>query len=172
MANKKKRKKRNQKKKILILATAGVLVLAAAGAAGVLLYQNVFSGSREDVLEEYMACIEEGDYEKLYTYLDSSSQELVSQEDFVTRNQNIYEGIEVSDIQLDIPKEQDRGQPLSYSVTMNTIAGEISYDNSTAFEREDGDWKIVWTDSMIFPSLGETDRVSVTTLEAKRRYSP
>lgn len=168
MANKKKRKKRNQKKKILILATAGVLVLAAAGAAGVLLYQNVFSGSREDVLEEYMACIEEGDYEKLYTYLDSSSQELVSQEDFVTRNQNIYEGIEVSDIQLDIPKEQDRGQPLSYSVTMNTIAGEISYDNSTAFEREDGDWKIVWTDSMIFPSLGETDRVSVTTLEAKR----
>ena len=60
MANKKKRKKRNQKKKILILATAGVLVLAAAGAAGVLLYQNVFSGSREDVLEEYMACIEEG----------------------------------------------------------------------------------------------------------------
>ena len=51
---------------------------------------------------------------------------------------------------------------------MNTIAGEISYDNSTAFEREDGDWKIVWTDSMIFPSLGETDRVSVTTLEAKR----
>ena len=57
MAKKKKRKKRNQKKKILILTAAGVLVLAAAGAAGFLLYQNVFSGSREDVLEEYMACI-------------------------------------------------------------------------------------------------------------------
>ena len=84
MAKKKKRKKRNQKKKILILTAAGVLVLAAAGAAGFLLYQNVFSGSREDVLEEYMACIEKGDYEKLYTFLDSSSQELVSQEDFVT----------------------------------------------------------------------------------------
>ena len=168
MAKKKKRKKRNQKKKILILTAAGVLVLAAAGAAGFLLYQNVFSGSREDVLEEYMACIEKGDYEKLYTFLDSSSQELVSQEDFVTRNQNIYEGIEVSDIQLEIPKDQDRGKPLSYSVTMDTIGGEISYDNTTAFEREDGDWKIVWTDSMIFPSLGETDKVSVTTLEAKR----
>ena len=160
MAKKKKRKKRNQKKKILILTAAGVLVLAAAGAAGFLLYQNVFSGSREDVLEEYMAYIEKGDYEKLYTFLDSSSQELVSQEDFVTRNQNIYEGIEVSDIQLEIPKDQDRGKPLSYSVTMDTIGGEISYDNTTAFEREDGDWKIVWTDSMIFPSLGETDKVS------------
>lgn len=168
MAVKKKGKSRKKNKRILVGIIIGAVVLAAGAVTGFLLYQNVFSGSREDVLEEYMACIEKGDYEKLYTYLDSSSQELVSQEDFVTRNQNIYEGIEVSDIQLDIPKEQDRGQPLSYSVTMNTIAGEISYDNSTAFEREDGDWKIVWTDSMIFTSLGETDRVSVTTLEAKR----
>ena len=104
----------------------------------------------------------------MYDFLDSSSQETVSQEDFVTRNQNIYEGIEASDIQLDISEGQDRGQPLSYSVTMNTIAGEISYDNNTAFEREDGDWKIVWTDAMIYPSLGENDRVSVTTLEAER----
>ena len=152
----------------LILTAAGVLVLAAAGAAGFLLYQNVFSGSREDVLEEYMACIEAGEYEKMYDFLDSSSQETVSQEDFVTRNQNIYEGIEASDIQLDISEGQDRGQPLSYSVTMNTIAGEISYDNNTAFEREDGDWKIVWTDAMIYPFLGENDRVSVTTLEAER----
>ena len=144
------------------------MVLAVGAGAGIFLYQNVFSGSREEVLKEYMACIEAGEYEKMYDFLDSSSQETVSQEDFVTRNQNIYEGIEASDIQLDISEGQDRGQPLSYSVTMNTIAGEISYDNNTAFEREDGDWKIVWTDAMIYPSLGENDRVSVTTLEAER----
>ena len=168
MAKNKKSKKHNSKKKILLLAGGGILVLAAAAEGGVLLYQNVFSGSREEVLKEYMACIEECRYEDMYDFLDSSSQEAVSQEDFVTRNQNIYEGIEVSDIQLDISGEQDRGQPLSYSVVMNTVAGEISYDNTTAFEREDGDWKIVWTDAMIFPSLGESDRVSVTTLEAER----
>ena len=168
MAKNKKSKKHNSKKKILLLAGGGILVLAAAAVGGVLLYQNVFSGSREEVLKEYMACIEECRYEDMYDFLDSSSQEAVSQEDFVTRNQNIYEGIEVSDIQLDISGEQDRGQPLSYSVVMNTVAGEISYDNTTAFEREDGDWKIVWTDAMIFPSLGESDRVSVTTLEAER----
>ncbi|OUN28719.1 penicillin-binding transpeptidase domain-containing protein [Blautia sp. An81] len=168
MAKKKKGKKKNQKKKILIGTLAGVVVLAVGAGAGVFLYQNVFSGSREEVLKEYMACIEAGEYEKMYDFLDSSSQETVSQEDFVTRNQNIYEGIEASDIQLDISEGQDRGQPLSYSVTMNTIAGEISYDNNTAFEREDGDWKIVWTDAMIYPSLGENDRVSVTTLEAER----
>ena len=168
MAKNKKSKNHNSKKKILLLAGGGILVLAAAAVGGVLLYQNVFSGSREEVLKEYMACIEECRYEDMYDFLDSSSQEAVSQEDFVTRNQNIYEGIEVSDIQLDISGEQDRGQPLSYSVVMNTVAGEISYDNTTAFEREDGEWKIVWTDALIFPSLGESDRVSVTTLEAER----
>ena len=168
MAKNKKSKKHNSKKKILLLAGGGILVLAAAAVGGVLLYQNVFSGSREEVLKDYMACIEECRYEDMYDLLDSSSQEAVSQEDFVTRNQNIYEGIEVSDIQLDISGEQDRGQPLSYSVVMNTVAGEISYDNTTAFEREDGEWKIVWTDALIFPSLGESDRVSVTTLEAER----
>ena len=168
MAKNKKGKKHNSKKKILLLTGGGILVLAAAAVGGVLLYQNVFSGSREEVLKEYMAYIEECRYEDMYDLLDSSSQEAVSQEDFVTRNQNIYEGIEVSDIQLDISGEQDRGQPLSYSVVMNTVAGEISYDNTTAFEREDGDWKIVWTDALIFPSLGESDRVSVTTLEAER----
>ena len=168
MAKNKKSKKHNSKKKILLLAGGGILVLAAAAVGGVLLYQNVFSGSREEVLKEYMACIEECRYEDMYDFLDSSSQEAVSQEDFVTRNQNIYEGIEASDIQLDISGEQDRGQPLSYSVVMNTVAGEISYDNTTAFEREDGEWKIVWTDALIFPSLGESDRVSVTTLEAER----
>ncbi len=168
MANKKKRKKKNQRRKILIGVTAGVMVVAAGAVAGFLLYRNVFSNSRENVLEEYLACIEKGDYEGMYAYLDSSSKEMISQEDFITRNQNIYEGIEAKDIQADIPEDQDRGQPLSYSVTMNTIAGEISYDNNTAFEREDGDWKIVWTDAMIFPSLGENDRVSVTTLEAER----
>ena len=165
---KKKRKKRNQKRKLLVLTAAGVLVLAAGAAAAVLLYRNVFSESREDVLEEYMACIEAGEYEKLYDFLDSTSQEMVSREDFVSRNQNIYEGIEASQIQLDIPKDQDREKPLSYSVTMDTIAGDISYDNSTAFEREKGEWKVVWTDSMIFPSLGKTDKVRVTTLEAER----
>ena len=168
MAENKKSKRRNSKRKILLLTGGGIIVLAAGAVGGVFLYHNMFSGSREEILKEYMAFIEDGKYEEMYDLLDSSSQEAVSREDFITRNQNIYEGIEASDIRLDISGDQDKGQPLSYSVVMNTIAGEISYDNTTAFEREEGDWKIVWTDAMIFPSLGASDRVSVTTLEAER----
>ena len=140
MAKKKKRK--NQKAKIIFSAAAA--------------------------LKEYMACIEAGDYETMYGFLSESAKENVTQEDFITRNQNIYEGIEASDIQLDISEDQEKSQPLSYRVTMNTIAGEYTYDNSTVFEKEDGEWHIDWDDSMIFPQLGSTDKVSVESVGAQR----
>ena len=167
MAKKKRRKKKNRQK-VIILCTAGVLVLAAAVTAGVLLYRNAFSQSPRDVLEEYVAHIEKGEYEEMYGLLDSSSKETVTQEDFVTRNKNIYQGIEAKNLNLDIPQEQERKEVLSYSLTMDTIAGEITYDNNTSFEKEEGEWHVVWTDAMIFPQLGESDKVSVTTLDAER----
>lgn len=163
----KKKRKKNQKAKI-ILSVAAVAVLAAAGGAGIWFYTTQLAGSREDALKEYMACIEEGDYEKMYSLLTESAKETVSKEDFITRNKNIYEGIEAADIQLDISENQEKSQPLSYRVTMNTVAGQYTYDNSTSFEKEGGEWHIDWDDSMIFPRLESTDRVSVETVEAQR----
>ena len=104
----------------------------------------------------------------MYALLDEVSKDKVKQEDFITRNQNIYEGIEAEKIQLDIPEEQDKDQPLSYRVTMDTLAGEITYDADTFFEKEKGQWHLVWDDSVIFPGLESKDKVSVSSVEAKR----
>ena len=164
---KKKGSKVRKKRHLLILEIGGVAVLAAL-VAGLVLYRNVFSDTRDAVLEEYMGLIEKKEYEKMYDLLDTASQESVHKEDFITRNKNIYEGIEAKDITLDIAEEQDTSQPLSYRVTMETLAGEVTYDGNTFFEKEKGTWRIVWDDSMIFPDLGKEDKVSVTALEAKR----
>ena len=115
-----------------------------------------------------MGYIEKKEYEKMYALLDEVSKDKVKQEDFITRNQNIYEGIEAEKIQLDIPEEQDKDQPLSYRVTMDTLAGEITYDADTFFEKEKGQWHLVWDDSVIFPGLESKDKVSVSSVEAKR----
>ena len=164
---KKKGSKVRKKRHLLILEIGGVAVLAAL-VAGLVLYRNVFSDTRDAVLEEYMGLIEKKEYEKMYDLLDTASQESVHKEDFITRNKNIYEGIEAKDITLDIAEEQDTSQPLSYRVTMETLAGEVTYDGNTFFEKEKGTRRIVWDDSMIFPDLGKEDKVSVTSLEAKR----
>lgn len=167
MAKKKSKKRRKQQKKRMFCLISVVLV-AAVGAGGVLLYKKMTEKTREDVIKEYMGYIEKREYEKMYALLDETSRDKVKQEDFITRNQNIYEGIEAEKIQLDIPEKQDKDQPLSYRVTMDTLAGEITYDADTFFEKEKGQWHLVWDDSVIFPGLENKDKVSVSSVEAKR----
>lgn len=167
MAKKKSKKKRKQQKK-RVLCLVSVVLVAVVGAGGVLLYKKMTEKTREDIIKEYMGYIEKKEYEKMYALLDEASKDKVKQEDFITRNQNIYEGIEAEQIQLDIPEEQDKDQPLSYRVTMDTLAGEITYDADTFFEKEKGQWHLVWDDSVIFPGLESKDKVSVSSVEAKR----
>lgn len=167
MAKKKSKKKRKQQKK-RVLCLVSVVLVAVVGAGGVLLYKKMTEKTREDIIKEYMGYIEKKEYEKMYALLDEASKDKVRQEDFITRNQNIYEGIEAEKIQLDIPEEQDKDQPLSYRVTMDTLAGEITYDADTFFEKEKGQWHLVWDDSVIFPGLESKDKVSVSSVEAKR----
>ena len=150
---------------------AAVIDIAAAiavCAAGLVLYKVKFEEKREDVLKEYMGYIEKGRYDKMYALLDEASRNTVNAEDFVVRNQKIYEGIEAENIRLDISEEQEKSQPISYKVTMDTVAGEISFDNDAFFEKESGKWHIKWSDSMIFPNLKAADKVSVVSIDAKR----
>ena len=44
-------------------------------------------------MKEYFSYLSEGKYDQMYALLDSESQSAYSEEDFITRNQNIYEGI-------------------------------------------------------------------------------
>lgn len=149
-------------------AVIGTVAVIAVCVAGIFLYKVKFEEKRQDVLEEYMGYIEKGRYDKMYALLDEASRNTVSAEDFVVRNQKIYEGIEADNIRLDISDKQEKSQPISYKVTMDTVAGEISYDNDAFFEKESGKWRIKWSDSMIFPNLKAADKVSVVSIEAKR----
>jgi len=167
MTKRRSKKRKRQQKKIIITIT-GAVILVSAATAGILLYKKLTAQTREQAIQEYMGYIEKKEYEKMYELLDEGSKETISEEDFVTRNKNIYEGIEASDIQLDIPEEQDKDQPLSYRVSMNTLAGEITYDTDTFFEKEEGKWHLVWEDSVIFPELGSEDKVRVSSVEAER----
>ena len=139
-------------------AVIGIAAAIAVCAAGLVLYKVKFEEKREDVLKEYMGYIEKGRYDKMYALLDEASRNTVNAEDFVVRNQKIYEGIEAENIRLDISEEQEKSQPISYKVTMDTVAGEISFDNDAFFEKESGKWHIKWSDSMIFPNLRQRTR--------------
>ena len=66
-------------------------------------------------------------------------------EDFITRNKNIYEGIDASDFSMEIKDSSDTGDDgseISYHVRMKSAAGTIDFDNKATVVKEDGDYRI------------------------------
>ena len=164
---------RGNKRTVLIVCAviAAVLVIAAAG---VILW-NMFRNREkaEDTVKEYFAYLSEGKYDQMYALLDSESRSTYSEEDFISRNQNIYEGIGASDIRVDVPENEDSRREdtevVTYSTSMDTSAGEIDFDNQMTLKKNgEGEYRIDWDSTLIFPSLLEEYRVSVDTVQAQR----
>ena len=124
----------------------------------------------EEVLNTYISYINEQNYEAMYEKLSNSSKESISQEDFITRNQNIYEGIDSSNIKINVKEvtNEDNKKKVSYTEEMVTSAGTISFDNEAYFVKEDKEYKLEWSSSLIFPQLQRDYKVRVETLSGKR----
>lgn len=148
---------RNRKKYIAIGGLVAIVVIVA-----VVLFFLLSGNNNESTLKNFYAQISEKKYEDMCNSLSSESQKSYDQQTFVERNQNIYEGIEASNFQIEVTDETDN--ELTYNVKMNTIAGEVTFENKTTIE----DGKIVWDDSFIFPDLTQNDRVRVSEDEAIR----
>lgn len=146
-----------------VILIAAVIILLAAGVFLFLRLRNRQT-SPSDILKTYFSCVVSQDYEKMYQLSDTGD---VSKKDFISRNQNIYEGIGCSDIDVKIRSTDNNS--VSYSVTLTTLAGEINYDNTTTFTHDsDKGTVLIWDDSMIFPDLTSSDKVRIYTDEAKR----
>ena len=102
-----------KKRKIMIVFSILLLVLA-----GGLTLVHIFSVPKpEEVLTAYMQLIEAGNYEEMYQRIDADSKEQIAQEDFVSRNKNIYDGISARNISISVTDSgSENGKKLvSYS---------------------------------------------------------
>ena len=165
------RKRKNKKGLLIGGITAGVVVILAGG--GVLAWKLLINTTPppQETVKNYFALVEKKQYDKMYDMLSESSKEKISKKKFTERNQNIYEGIEAKDIKISIPeKEKLKGNPVTvkYSETMETSADEISFDNAVTLQKEDGEYKIDWDSTVIFPNLQDSYKVQIQTESAQR----
>lgn len=151
-----------KKKRILVLGAAVVLAVF-----GYFLWGRFGAGKPEDVLSKYVSYIGKKDYESMYELLDKGSKKEISKKEFIQRNQKIYQGIEAENIKISVDKDTE-GKEVSYRMSMDTLAGRISFKNSAFFEKEGGEYCLKWDDSMIFPDMEFTDKVRVTKLKGNR----
>ncbi|MCL2841246.1 MAG: penicillin-binding transpeptidase domain-containing protein [Defluviitaleaceae bacterium] len=128
----------------------------------------------DEILLRYFSYVENGQFEQMYNLLTNVSHEHSGREDFIERNRNIYEGIGARNIivtindMYDVPERPGR-KMVAYTLRMDTVAGEILYDAYAIFELStEGTYKLQWTSNMIFPQLGDDDRVRVSILPAQR----
>ncbi len=92
----------------------------------------------------------------------------ISREDFVTRNQAIYEGIGAENIEVTLQETESGDDQVRFQFNMNTSAGEMAFTNTAHLTYESGQWLIDWDDSLIFPELTSEDKVRVETISAER----
>ena len=163
------------RKRILFRIMVTLLILLAALAGAFLFFQiqkKLTSKKKPDVLfSEYVDRIKQNDYQTMYTMLSDQSKLNISEEDFTTRNKNIYEGLEVSDITVEITtvEYEDKKATLSYRMDLKTMAGDISFKNKAEYikDKKNG-YQLSWSDSLIFPELQKSDKVRISVDKAVR----
>ncbi len=157
---------KNKRVLIGIIAVVLIIILIIAG----IIIINMPKEKPEEVLNSYFSDINDKKYEEMYNSLDSSSKENISQEDFVKRNQNIYEGIDSSNIKINVKEviNEEGKKKVIYDEEMVTVAGNINFSNEAYLVKEDKEYKIEWSSKLIFPELENDYKVRVETLSGKR----
>lgn len=156
------------KKRVIGIIVAIALIIAIVIATIIIV--NKTSAKPEDTLNDFISLINEKNYEEMYNLLSSSAQSSISKDDFVTRNKNIYEGIDAYDIKITLSdtKKEDGVIKITYNESMSTSAGMIEFTNTAKLVKENKEYKLNWSSSMIFPELRNTDKVRVASIDAKR----
>ena len=159
-------------KKIIIIVISIILILAISVGIGITIYfNNKPKNKPEDVLQTFASYINDKKYEDMYSLLSSKSKANISEEDFIKRNKNIYEGIEAENFSVDIQSIENENKlaKVTYKNSMDTMSGHVDFINTATLElNEEKEYKIDWTSNLIFPKLNTEDKVRVKTIEAKR----
>ena len=159
----------NKKIVIGIIIFVVIAIAVTVGAIFVLRQPKV---NPEDIWQEYISKINEQKYDEMYNMLTEDSKSRISQEDFIARNKNIYEGIEMANMKAEITgveEEDSKTSKISYTLRMDSEAGEISFTNMVRLTKDqEAGYLINWSSSLIFPQLGNTDKVRIKTVKSQR----
>ena len=159
----------NKKVLIGIIATISVIVIAVTTIIIITLAKTKITP--EEIWQKYISNINEGKYEENYEMLTEVSKQNISKEKYIERNKNIYEGIGMNNMQVEITsvEEQEKTAKIRYKTNMETNAGNVEflYTAELIKDKEKG-YLIDWESNLIFPKLDDTDKVRIKNISAER----
>ena len=160
--------KKNSKKIKIIITVIIFILLIAAGIAWFII-SNMDKNTPEEVFTSYINFLNNKDYEGMYSLISDSTKTTVDKDTYISRNKNIYEGIEAANIQVSNIIYNKENKNISYNMTLDTLAGSITMDNTASFTRQDDKkYYINWSSSLIFPDLKEDFKIRVYSISGVR----
>ncbi len=164
-SNTKKNSKKAKKGRLRTVIIFAIIVIAIA--IGIITYTNRTEPSL--ALKQYFSYLSNKDYEAMYDLVITD----MPKEDFISRVKNIYEGIEATNISITVTANSTSENNkdivnITYTNSMNTMAGNESFINTAKMKLEGEDYKIIWDSSIIFPDLKDNQKVRVATLSHAR----
>lgn len=131
----------------------------------------------EQSMEEFVNQWNSKEYSNMYGKLTADAQKSISKERFVERYEKIYEDIGAKDLKVKIgnyeeENKQEESETIPYEVSMNTIAGPVSFQGEAELVQEktgeDNEWKLNWNPSYLFSQLNEGETIQIVADEPKR----
>ncbi|MCL1917023.1 MAG: penicillin-binding transpeptidase domain-containing protein [Peptococcaceae bacterium] len=164
-------------RKKILLGLGITLGLAALITAGIFAY-SAFSSSDSnsrmtETVTHYFAQIGDGQYEDLYELLSERSQTQITKEDFVTRNKNIYEGIEAKNISVTVTETYPyHKKPDSLEYIDHYIDQMGSSDPGSETADMQKTWRVVDYEMRMDTLAGEIfyTNFAVLSLDTEKKY--
>ena len=151
-----------------IIAIISIMVLAVFILSGCSSKNKI-----EDTVDNYTKLLNDKKYDDLYEMLTTDSKNYIKsefggKEEFISKYNAIYSAMGVNNIKISVKKIDDKLE-VPITISMDTVAGELKYDNAIInLEKEDDEYKISWNESLILPDMVQGDKVRVKTTVGSR----
>ena len=160
--------KKSKKIAIIFIIVFIIVLIIGAGIAWYIV-ANMDKNKPEEVLNQYIDYLSNKDYEGMYTLLSDSTKNRVDKDTYLARNENIYEGIEATNISINNIDIDEETKNITYTMSFDTLAGKLSYDFTATFDRqEDNKYYLNWYSNLIFPGLEEEYKIRVYSTTGSR----
>ncbi len=111
------------------------------------------------------------DYATMYTMLSAESQASISQDDFVKKYRETMNRMTLRELSHEILTSNNGTQTAqaTFKVTYNTyLVGSFEHEMTAGLKMENGEWRILWNDGLIFPEMAGGNYLSMDYQTASR----
>lgn len=159
------------KKRVLTYIIVAIFILALG--ASLLTGCSSITESAESVANSFVNKLVAKDYSGAFDYVYVLTSDVKTRDQFTARFNNIYEALEFTDVKLIgrqvVEKQSETDYTLTYTLQFSSdLLGDVTYDYTADIVSGPQGYSILYTPSLILPTLEEGDKVRTASQTGAR----